>query len=330
MPKVVFSISANGKDVTENLRDVLISMTITDSEGVGADTLSLVIDDLDGSVEPPTRGVILSAKGGYEGRVRDFGLFSVDTVGYTGWPQQITVSAQSLAAKELAKVKEPKSFPKKDFPTYGDVFQAVAKAVSLPLVMAARIAGVPNYFEAQAEESAMEFLTRIGETLNASVTIKSGQIVVMEKGSGVGAGGSVLQTLRVSRPGNLLGYSVGEKDEPRYGNVETTTYDRAKNERKTVIATTGLEGPTFRIRAPFQTEEDAKRAAEAKTKELIRAQGEASFTIDGEPFAQAEAFADVRGVRSRVDGLWKVKTATHNFTGSAAYTTELQCEVPSP
>ncbi len=330
MPQVVFSISAGGVDVTENLRNILISMTVTDSEGLEADTLNLVIDDVDGSVEPPTRGVILNARGGYAGMIRDFGLFSVDSVGYTGWPQQITISAQSLAAKELAKQKEPKSFPKKDFPTYGDVFKAVAKAVSLPVVMAARIAQVPNHFEAQAEESAMEFLTRIGETLNASVTIKSGRIVVMDKGSGVGAGGSVLETIKVRRPGNLLSYSVGEKDEPRYGEVETTTYDRTKNERKSVIATTGLEGPTFRVRAPFQTEEDAKRAAEAKTKELIRAQADASFTIDGDPFAQAEAFADVRGVRSRVDGLWKVKTATHNFSGSAAYTTDLQCEVPSP
>lgn len=330
MPKVVFSISADGKDVTGNIAPILVSMTITDAEGLQNDTLSIVVDDVDGSIEPPRTGAILRAIGGYEGQLRDFGEFSVDNVSYQGWPQTITVSAQSVAAKELAKQKEPKSFTTEEFPTYGDIIKAVAKAVSLPAVITAKLAGIPNPFEAQSEESSLEFLTRIGEKINASVTVKSGRLVVMDKGSGVGAGGSVLATIPVTRPGNLISYQVGEKDEPKHSEVETTYYDRQKNQRKTVRVETGLEGPKLLIRAPFQDEDEATRAAESKKKELIRAQADASFTIDGYPFAQAEAFAQVTGVRSRVNGLWKVKTATHNFSGSGAYTTELACEVPSP
>jgi phage protein D len=152
----------------------------------------------------------------------------------------------------------------------------------------------------------------------------------MEKGSGIGAGGSALDLINVTRPGNLLSYSVNEKDEPKHSEVEASSYDRKKNERKAVTESTGLEGPKFVIRAPFQDEAEAKRAAKSKVKELVRAQADASFTIDGYPFAQAEAFVSASGIRSRVDGLWKVKTATHTFSASGPYTTELSCEVPSP
>lgn len=330
MPKVVFSIEADGKDITDKIAPLLLEMTITDGEGFNGDTLSIVIDDVDGSIEPPRTGVILRAVGGYDGRERDFGAFSVDSVSYSGWPQVISISAQSVAAKELAKQREPKSYPAKDFPTYGDVFADVAASAGLPLSMSAELSRLPNPYEARTEENALDFLTRVGVKIDASVTVKSGRIVVVKKGSGLGAGGSALARIPVTRPGNLISYDVNEKDRPRYGTVEATVYDRAENVRATVSSETGLDGPKFLIREPFQTEEEAKTAAEAKGRQLARAQADASFTIDGEPFAQAESFADVSGVRVRVDGAWKVKTVTQNFSGSGAYTTTLACEVPSP
>lgn len=348
MPKVQFSISADGKDVTGNIAPILVSMTITDSEGLQADTLSIVIDDVDGSVEPPRTGAILRAIGGYEGQLRDFGEFSVDNVSYQGWPQTITVSAQSVAMLGLAKQRLVKSFDQKDFETYGDVFKEAAKAAALPLVIASPIANLTNIYEAMTEETPIEFLTRIGEKLNASVTVKSGRLVVMEKGSGVGAGGSTLARIPVTRPGNIISYSVSEKDEPAYKSVTTTYYDREKNERGevteeiplTTLSTPGSEGLGGSIagapgagmlaREAFLNKDDATKAAKSKAKAIARSTRDASFTIDGYPFAQAEAFAEVTGVRSRVNGLWKVKTATHNFSGSGAYTTELSCEAPSP
>lgn len=328
MPRVVFSISAGGKDVTANISPILTSMTVTDVEGFQSDNLQLVLDDVDGAIDPPTTGVILNPIGGYEGRIRDFGLFSVDSVTYSGWPQQVTISAQSTIAKAMSKQKDPKSYPRKKFPTYGDIFADVAKAIGLPLAISDAIRSLPNPGEFQAEEDGREFLTRIGEKLAASVTAKAGRLVVVKKGAGQSASGASLPIITIRRGVNLLSYSMTEKDEPKYSEVEATHYDRAKNERKTVKEPTGLEGPKFALRAPQKDEADAKQAAKARAEDLKRAQAEASFTIDGDPFAMAEAIARVVGVRRRVDRDWKVKQATHTFSGSAAYTTELQCEVP--
>lgn len=330
MPVPVFTISADGVDVTKNLTGAgTMTMTITDGAGLKADTLQIELDDVDGSIMAPRTGAVLNPVGGYEGRLRDFGLFSVDSVVYTGWPQKISIDAKSVAAKSLAKQREPKAYPKKDFPTYGDVFKDVAGRIGLTLQMSAELKSVPNDYEAQAEEDSLEFLSRIGGKLNAAVSVKAMNLVVVVKGAGRSASGTLLDRITVAKGVNILSYSVTEKDEPKHSEVKATYYDRGKNTREVVKKSTGLEGPEFLIRAPYQDKKEAELAANAQAKELVRMQGDATFEIDGEPFAQAEAWAEVSGCRPRVDGLWRVTTVTHSFSASGAYTTSLACEVPS-
>lgn len=330
MPIVTFTIRADGTDVTENIRAALVEMTITDGEGEDADSLSLVLDDIDGSVEAPRTGAVLNPVGGYEGQERDFGLFIVDGVSYDGWPQRISITAKSADAKKLAKQRKPKAFTREQFPTYGDIFADVASEVGISLQMSAELKAIANPYEARTEENGLEFLTRLGAKLNAGVTVKAGNLVVVPKGAGRGASGNSLDRIMVEAGKNLISYQVTENDRPKHSEVEATIYDRAKNKHEVVAESTGLDGPTFLMRAPFHDKDEAKRAAAAKAKDLVRAQAEATFTIDGEPFAQAEAWAEVSGCRPRVDGLWRVKSVTHNFSASAPYTNTLQCEVPSP
>lgn len=328
MPKPIFFIEADGKDVTQNFDGILMSMTVTDGEGLKSDTLEIQLDDLEGTVKAPRTGAVLKAKGGYEGRIRDFGLFVVDSVSFSGWPQTISISAKSVEAKSIAKQREPKSYGKQDFPTYGAIFQDIAGKVGLPLAMSAELKSLPNPFEAQTEEDGLEFLTRIGSKINASVSVKSKRLVVVAKGKGQSASGAPLDTITVAKGINLLSYQASLKDEPKHSEVEATYYDRAENARKTVKEKTGMDGPKFLIRPPLQSEVDAKHAAKSKSNELKRAQGEATFQIDGEPFAQPEAFAVVSGCRPGVDGSWRVVTVTHNFSATSPYTTSLQCETP--
>jgi phage protein D len=326
----VFSISAGGTDITGNLAGLNMTMTITDGEGLKSDTLEITIDDVNGMIEAPRTGVTLSATGGYaESGVRDFGLFTVDQVTFEGWPQKITISASSVAAKSLAKEAEPKAYPTKDYATYGDIFSEIAGKIGLGLQMAGELMGIANPYEAQSEEGGLEFVSKLGEKLNASVSVKSNNLVVTVKGSGQSASGGALQQVIVAPGINLLSYSVTQKDEPKHSEVESTYYDRAANERKTVTESTGMEGPKFLMRHPYQEEGEAQRAAQSKAKDLTRAQAEATFVIEGDPFAQVEAHAMVSGCRPGVDGEWRVKTVTHTFSADAAYTTSLQCDVPA-
>ncbi len=329
MPVPKFSISANGVDITGRIAGSGVTMTITDSVGAKSDTMSIVIADVDGSVAAPKTGAILNPIGGYEGKMRDFGLFSVDTVTFSGWPQQISIQAKSVAAKSLAKQRDPKAYPKKDFATYGDIFADVASRVGLSLTISDSIKATANVYEAQTEENSLEFLTRIGDKLSASITVKAGRLVVVARGEGQTASGETLPNVVVARGVNLLKYSVTEKDEPRHSTVEASYYDRKKNKKESVEVSTGLEGPKFTIRTAHSDKDEARRTADDQSKRLNRDSGDATFEINGEPFAQAEANAVVSGCRSNVDGVWSIKTVTHNFSASGAYTTSLSCTKPN-
>ncbi|RBO90526.1 phage late control D family protein [Pseudochrobactrum asaccharolyticum] len=329
MSKPIFMLKANGVDVTDKVQGSGITMTITEGTGKKSDTLQIVIDDIDGSVASIKTGAILNPIGGYEGELRDFGQFSVDSVTYSGWPQQISIDAKSVSAKSLAKQRDPKSYPVKEYPTYGHIFAEVASRVGLTLKISASIKGIENEFEAQTEENGLEFLMRIGEDLNASVTVKANHLVVVEEGEGLNVSGEEMGLIKVAKGFNILKYSITEKDEPKHSKVEASYYDRKKNKKETVTEDTGSDGPTFCIRAPRKSKASAKRAAKAQAKRLKRAERECSFDINGSPFAQAGAMALVSGCRPNVDGRWHIKTATHQFSASGPYTTSLSCTAPS-
>lgn len=325
-----FFISANGVDITERLAGGGISMTVTDGIGSKSDTLQIEIDDQDGRVSPPKKGAKLNARGGYrDGLVRDFGTFIVDQVTYSGYPQKISIDAQSVDQKEPAKEHKPKDYRKEEYPTYKDIFSEVAGRAGLSLKISGKLGSIAVEYEAQGEERELEFATRIAGGLDASVMVKNGQMIVLERGSGASVSGGAMPSIIVSKGVNLLSYSVTEMDAPKYSKVKATVYDRKKNLREEVEEATGLEGPTFLIRDPFQTKEEAERGAKTRANQLKRGQATATFEIDGAPGASAGSFVMCSGVRSNVDGRWYAKTVTHSFSSTAPYTTSIECETPT-
>lgn len=328
MKTPVFYIKANGEDITDRLSGLGVSMTVTDNEGVKADTLEINIDDMGGRVVTPKAGAVLQAIGGYRDKLRDFGQFSVDAVTLAGWPQSIQISAKSVAAKSLAKQRHTIAFKAADFPDYGAILQHVASLAGVAPSIHSAISQIENLYEAAADEDLVQFLTRVSRKIGATISVKGQRLVAIPKGVGQSVSGVNLGIISIEKPGNLISYSVTWSDGPKYSSVVASHYDRRKNEKKTVSEATGMDGPTWSIREPYENETAAKRAAKAKAADLRRAQASATFQIDGDPFALAEASAVVSGARADVDGTWRIKSAAHSFSATGPYTTSLSCDVP--
>lgn len=322
-------ISVGGTDITSVLSQVAMSVTITDTSGSDADNLQLEIADPNGVISPPKKGVTITVIAGYADRKRDFGQFVVDQVTYNGYPQTISISAQSADARSEQKQKREKSYGKDEYPTYGDLFSELANRAGLQLSIANDLASKENEYEAQSEEDDIEFASRIARGLDAGVTIKSGRMVVAKRGDGQTISGQPSQTIIISEGLNILSYSVTGVDKPLHSSVEARWFDRKKVEHKLIVQSANDIGPTLQIRQPFQSEEEATRFAEARARELNRASGNANFEINGDPFVYAEARAIAQGIRPGVDGLWVVKSVTHTWSGSDIYRTSLDCEPPS-
>ncbi|MBO6755766.1 MAG: late control protein D [Roseibium sp.] len=328
-----FDISAGGQSITGPLSQFSLALTIVDSSGKNADNLQLDVSDPNGVFAVPSTGQTLGAIAGYVDQVRNFGDFIVDQVSFAGYPQTITVSAQSADAMSAQKQKRTESYTREEYPTYGSIFQKLAGRNGLSLAISPSLASKTVVYEAQSEEDDIAFATRIAKKIDGGVTVKSGRLVVIQNGAGLSASGLSLPSIVVAPGLNLLadggGYQVTLVDKPKHGTVKATWFDRQKARNTVVIKETGSSGPEFVIRQPFQSEEDATKAAEAKVKELSRAGGSATFSIAGDPYAQAEAFVQVAGVRPGVDGPWRAKTVSHYWSGSKAYTTTLECEIPT-
>ena len=304
-------------------------LSITDGVGETSDRIELELTDQDGLVQEPPEGTKLQVSGGYDGSLRNFGTFVVDQVTVSGYPQSIQIAAQSMDAKSAQKERRTKAFAQKEFPTHQDIFAKVSGDIGLTLKMDPVIGAKKNVFEGQTEESGLAFLTRIGKSLDASVTVKEGNLVVVRKGEGQSVSGIALPVLLVAPGINLISYNVTIAGKPKYGSVKATWFDRGKVEHKFVVKPSAVDGPEFVLREPYQSEDDAERAAEAKVKELSRAEGSATFEVAGDPMIRAEAFVHVQGVKRSADGLWRVTEVTHEFSSSGPYTTSLRCEPPT-
>lgn len=325
-----FSISANGTPITDRLSGFGVRLSVIDGVGTTGDRIELEITDPNGLVDEPDQGMILDVSGGYlERPLRRFGAFKVDQVSVNGYPQTISVFGQSVDARSVQKERRTRAYPQQTYPTYGDIFAKVADEIGLSLKIDPELAARANTFEAQTEESGLAFARRIGESLDAGVTAKDGNLVIVRQGEGTTASGRNLPVIDVSPGHNLIGYSVSLSGKPQYGRVKATWFDQRQVEHKMVVATAGGEGPEFVLRAPYQNEEDAARAADAKVKELSRAQGSASFELVGDPNLPAESFLQVTGVKRSANGLWRSVEVTHTFSSSAPYTNTVRCESPT-
>jgi uncharacterized protein len=81
----------------------------------------------------------------------------------------------------------------------------------------------------------------------------------------------------------------------------------------------------YLVRQNHATKAEAKEAAKAKQAELERSTRSLKLTIIGKPTIAAEMTITVRGVRDRIDDVWRVKTATHTIT-EQGYSTSIEAE----
>ena len=92
-----YMLKIESKDITGNISDRLISLTMTDNRGFEADQLDLELNDADGRVVLPVRGAVLSLWLGWKGSALiEKGRFTVDEVEHRGAPDTVTIRARSI------------------------------------------------------------------------------------------------------------------------------------------------------------------------------------------------------------------------------------------
>jgi phage protein D len=155
-------LTADSKPLNDQILKRIISVTVTDNRANEADQLDITLDDSDGVLELPRRGVKINCQLGFFGEgVHDKGDFIVDETEWSGTPDTITIKASSANFKSKIKAKS-KSYHRK---TFGEIAEEIAKNHDLTLVMIDELKSINLNHIDQTNESDLNLLVRISNKM---------------------------------------------------------------------------------------------------------------------------------------------------------------------
>lgn len=317
-------ITANNQPLNGLISSRIISVTVTDNRANEADELSIVLDDSDGALELPKRGVKLNCKMGFLGEdIHDKGDFVVDETEWSGTPDLITVKASSANFKSKIKEAKSKSYHRKKF---GEIASEVAKNHDLTLVMTAELKAINLAHVDQTNESDLNLLQRLAKQNGAEMAVKKDRLLIFKAGSAKTASGKDLPAITLTRnDGDQFHYSEQDRESDHTG-VSASYQDTGKAKREKAVA--GDKGKVKHLKGTFANKEEAERASKAKMAEIKRQMAKFSITTAyGIPEISTESPVKLQGFKMEVDKLkWIVEKATHSYAKSGGLTSQLELE----
>lgn len=326
-PKVILTV--DGSPVAGAFYERLISLTVTDKEGIKSDTFSAKLNDGPPNfLALPRKGAIAIPSLGYdETGVREMGRFTVDQVNVECLPYGLDINGKAADLRS-GKLKEPKERHWDD-KTLGDVVKEVAKGAGLEAKIADTLASREQSWVGQEDESDIHFLERLAQRNNAIFTVKDGKLIFVEKGKGESASGIVLPALTITANMVVIGSLRFEyNDRTKFKKVVAYYQDKKKAERVEVKVDADKDGESvYRIPEAFRDPAEADNAAKSKAKQLERNESSVSVTVEGNNSIVAGMPIVFAGIRPGLDGVpYMIDTATHTYTKSG-YTTQISAKI---
>lgn len=321
-------VTLDSADLTDRLRPLLVSLTLSEKRGDEADQLDIVLSDVDGAVAIPTEGAVLKLQLGWKqgadvtpGLI-DKGSFKVDDVSHSGPPDQITIRARAADFTSAIRNRRDQSW--KDT-TLGAILKEVAGRNGLSPRLTPGKASIAIKAVHQSRESDIAFLKRLGRENDAVATIKDGNLIFAPKGASGAASGQALPALTIRRSEGGRHSWQRQKRDGQEG-VTAAWHDKGKGKRQTV--TVGKEDGAKRLRKVHPDEASAKRAAQAEGDRLKRA----PETLDissalGRPSAYPETRVTVAGFKPEIDTTtWLIAEVTHRLDKNGGFVSDLRME----
>lgn len=317
----MFRITADGGDITANVQDRLISMTITDEAGMESDSLELTLDDRGGVIAVPRRGAKLRVSLGYDkSGLADMGSYVVDEVEISRPPEQMRIRGK--AADMIESIKAPRTKEWRDT-TIEEIVEEIADRHDLRAKVAEELGEMERPYVAQTDESDLHFLTRLGKELDAVVKVAGGTLVFAPYGQAAQTvGGGSLPTVSIA-PGDEIDVRVTIAERGKYGSVVARWHEQKKAEQHEEKAGDG--DPVLQLPGMYPNKEQAEQAAEARLKAASRGKSQLSMSMPGNVQLAAEARISLTGFREGIDGAWTVTSVTHTLD-SSGYRSSLQAE----
>ncbi|ELY4527478.1 phage late control D family protein [Cronobacter sakazakii] len=342
-----FRLTMDGADITQRIEKRLISLTLTDNRGFEADQLDIELDDADGQLQLPRRGVQLNLALGWQGEpLISKGSYTVDEIEHTGAPDKLILRARSADFRETLNTRREKSWHKT---TVGDMVKEIAARHKLDPTLGEDMAKMAIDHLDQTNESDASFLMRLARQCGALACVKNGKLLFIRQGQGRTASGKPLPVITLTRSaGDSHRFTLADRDaytgviaswlhtrEP--AKKETTKIKRRRKstvkkkepEAKQGDYLIGTDENVLVLSRTYANRSNAERAAKMQWERLQR--GVATFSIQlarGRADLYTEMPVKVSGFKKQMDGgSWIITTLTHSLSSDGGFTTSLELEV---
>ncbi|QOV63476.1 phage late control D family protein [Kosakonia pseudosacchari] len=354
-----FMLKIDSKDITGNISDRLISLTMTDNRGFEADQLDIELNDADGRVVLPVRGAVLTLFLGWKGSALiGKGSFTVDEVEHRGAPDTVTIRARSADFRGSLNSRREESWHDK---TLGMIVETIATRNKLTAAIAPELAKIVIPHIDQSQESDAKFLTRLADRNGGEVSVKAGKLLFLKPGNAVSASGKPIPQVTIIRSdGDRHQFAIADrgaytgvtaqwlhtkepkpkkvkvKRKPKEQHLRALQHPKAKAKKKEAKVPEAREGEymageadnVFALTTVYSTKAQAMRAAKAKWDKLQRGVAEFSISLAvGRADLYPETPVKVSGFKSVIDEqAWIITKVTHALSNNG-YTTALELEV---
>lgn len=319
----VIEISADDKPLNDQVMSRLMTISITDNKNLDADELSITLDDHDGQLELPKRGVKIQCWMGFvDVGVHDMGTYIVDSSEWSGSPDTISIKAKSADFKSSLKSGHSQSYHNE---TLGSIAGTVAKRHELILAIKPELSSINVGHVDQTDESDIHLLTRLCHYYGAVVNIKHGKLLIFTANSNQTASGTALTLTEITRRiGDSYRYSVEDRQSD-YDGVSASYQDKNEAKRKTVNSS-DAKSKNKKLKGTYKSKDAATAAADAEDKRMKEQQAKFSIaTAYAYPAVTTESPITLQGFKAEIDALkWTVDKATHSYSKSSGLTTQLE------
>lgn len=360
-----FMLTLGGKDITRDISNRLLSLTLSDNRGFEADQLDIELDDSDGLVTMPPRGAVLTLFLGWQGAALiGKGDFTVDEIEHRGAPDTLTIRARSADFRGTLNSRREVSYHDT---TLGQVVEQIAGRNKLTASVAGQLAAIKVPHIDQSQESDAKFLTRLATRNGAEVSVKAGKLLFLKAGNGTTASGKPIPAMTIERgDGDRHQFAIADrgaytgvtakwlhtkdpkpkkpkvvkiKRKPKVRFLRALQHPKAKAapkakapaktpEAKEGEYMAGEADNVFAITTTYASKAQAMRAAAAKWDKLQRGVAEFSITLAmGRADLYPETPVSVSGFKRVIDEQkWVITKVVHSLSNNG-YTTSLELEV---
>lgn len=312
------------------IADRLLSLRATDEARLEADLLEIEIDNRDGAVETPRRGVEIALSLGFreQGLLTEIGLYRVTALSGGGPARTVTVIARAAALD--GAIRDPRTRAWEGV-SLGGIARAIAARHGLAVRVAPAFEAPVQASVEQAEESDLNLLTRLAQDAGALATVKGRTLILLEEGAGLTAAGAALPETRLAAA-DCASWTWRVEDREAFGAVRAFWRDLGAAEKRAVEvgdAPPGEPGTVFELRRVYATEADARRAARVRLNRFARAAATLSLRAPFSPQASADAPLVLSGFDAVADGRWRIARVEHGL-GPQGLGTSIEAERQNP